>query len=77
MVVVNSKLMDNHQEELANAMAERNYLLASTPECLPQALKKFIDFENTRTAYPTAKPEAFASLVDEEMHAAQQRTRRR
>jgi UDP-N-acetylglucosamine transferase subunit ALG13 len=27
IVIVNDKLMDNHQRELADAMAEKNYLI--------------------------------------------------
>lgn len=72
MVVVNDSLMDNHQEELADALAKRNYLRATTPEGLAQTLDKFDDSPSARTQYPQPKPEAFAALVDEEMRAAQE-----
>lgn len=73
VVVVNSALMDNHQEELAEAMAQRNYLAATTPEKLAQTLVDFDDSEHARTPYPAATPEAFAAIVDEEMCAVQRR----
>lgn len=73
VVVVNSALMDNHQEELAEAMAQRNYLVATTPEQLAQTLVDFDDSKSARTPYPAATPEAFAAVVDEEICAVQQR----
>lgn len=72
MVVVNGALMDNHQEELAGALAQRNYLRATSPEGLADALLGMDDCDSARTPYPPAKPEAFAALVDEEMCAAQE-----
>lgn len=72
MVVVNDALMDNHQEELAEALAQRNYLRATTPEGLAEALAGLDDSPSGRTPYPSPKPEAFAAIVDEEMCAAQE-----
>lgn len=72
MVVVNDALMDNHQEELAQALAQRNYLRATTPEGLADTLVALDDSPSARTPYPSAKPEAFAAIVDEEMCAAQE-----
>lgn len=40
VVVVNESLMGNHQHEIADAMAEKNYLLKSTPETLCSNLKR-------------------------------------
>ncbi|CBJ31146.1 beta(1,4)-N-acetylglucosaminyltransferase [Ectocarpus siliculosus] len=71
VVVVNRALMDNHQEELADALAQRNYLRATTPEGLAGALVELDDSPSARRPYPPAKPEAFAAIVDEEMRAAQ------
>lgn len=64
--------MDNHQEELADALAQRNYLLATTPEGLAQTIVDLDESFSARTPYPRAEPEAFAALVDEEMCAAQE-----
>lgn len=72
MVVVNNALMGNHQEELAEALAQRNFLRATTPEKLAQTLAEFDDSPSARKPYPTAKPESFAVLVDDEMNAAQE-----
>lgn len=72
MVVVNTALMDNHQQELAEALAQRNFLHATTPDKLAQSLAELDDSPSARTPFPTAKPEAFAALVDEEMSAAQE-----
>ncbi|CAN0182111.1 unnamed protein product, partial [Ectocarpus fasciculatus] len=71
VVVVNRALMDNHQEELADALAQRDYLRATTPEGLASSLIELDDSPSARRPYPPAKPEAFAAIVDEEMRAAQ------
>ena len=38
IVVVNERLMGNHQHEIADAMAAENYLLRSTPSTVLQVL---------------------------------------
>mmetsp|Transcript_44111 Transcript_44111/g.73218 ORF Transcript_44111/g.73218 Transcript_44111/m.73218 type:complete len:173 (+) Transcript_44111:42-560(+) len=48
LVVVNDKLMHNHQQELAHELADRGHLLATTPNGLFEALR--------------AAPEQFAKL---------------
>lgn len=72
VVVVNGALMDNHQEELAEALAQRNYLRATSPEGLADTLIGLDESPSAWTPYPRAKPEAFAAVVDEEMCAAQE-----
>lgn len=72
VVVVNGALMDNHQEELADALAQRNYLKATTPERLAQTLAELNDSPMARVPYPSANPDAFAAVVDDEMGAAQE-----
>lgn len=62
--------MDNHQVELAEALAERGYLRASNPEVLARTLSEFDDSPLARTPYPPARPQAFAALVDDEMSIA-------
>lgn len=69
--MVNDALMDNHQQELAEALARRNHLRATTPVGLADTLIELDDWQTARTPYPPPKPEAFAALVDEEMCAAQ------
>lgn len=76
VVVVNNALMGNHQAELADALAKRNYLRATTPEALARTLADFDDDPMKRTPYPAAKPEAFSRLVDAEMCGAQRDGRR-
>ncbi|CAM9114911.1 unnamed protein product [Scytosiphon promiscuus] len=71
VVVVNDALMDNHQEELAEALARRDHLRATTPRGLAATLIGLDDAPSARTPYPQPKPGAFAALVDEEMCAAQ------
>lgn len=39
LVVVNEKLMGNHQHEIADAMAEGHYLLKSTPSTLIESFR--------------------------------------
>lgn len=50
VVVVNEKLMGNHQHEIADAMAEKNYLLKATPETVCSVLKQLP--ETVFTPYP-------------------------
>lgn len=69
---MNDALMDNHQEELADALAKRNHLRATTPAGLAEALLGMDGSDSARTPYPPAKPEAFAAIVDDEMCAAQE-----
>ncbi|CAM9222825.1 unnamed protein product [Hapterophycus canaliculatus] len=71
VVVVNDALMDNHQQELAEALARRNHLRATTPEGLADTLIDFDDSPAARTSYPPPTPEAFVAVVDEEMCTAQ------
>lgn len=67
VAVVNDLLMDNHQKELADALADRHYLKATTPQELAQTLIDLDDSLSARTPYPQAQPEVFAAIVDEEM----------
>ena len=53
-------------------MANRNYLLATTPEGLSQTLVELDDSPSARTPYPPARPEVFAAIVDEEVCAARE-----
>lgn len=71
VVVVNDALMENHQRELADAMAKRMFLLATTPSDLATALNHLDSFVERRQEYSAPRPEAFAALVDEEMATAQ------
>lgn len=41
IVVVNEKLMGNHQHEIADAMEENNYLIKATPASLLAKLQRF------------------------------------
>jgi len=76
VAVVNDTLMGNHQEELAFALRQRNYLVAvaSSPARLLEALTQ-CDLATPRVPYPPRNPRAFAALVDEEMGFALQATK--
>ena len=43
MVVVNDKLMDNHQLELAHSMTEEGYILSSTIDTFISDIRYFIE----------------------------------
>ncbi|GLD98996.1 hypothetical protein PINS_up007714 [Pythium insidiosum] len=62
LVVVNTLLMDNHQTELAEAMAEQRYCVQTTCDALLDALKH-ADFESLRP-YPEPDEAAFPALID-------------
>ncbi|RLO08978.1 hypothetical protein DYB28_003356 [Aphanomyces astaci] len=69
IVIPNSQLMDNHQEELAGALAERHHLVATTCTLLASCLKA-VDL-NTLEPYPDVDEAAFPSFVDSVVHPPQ------
>lgn len=76
IVVVNENLMGNHQHEIADAMAEKNYLLKATPQTLCSVLKRLPETVLTPycvvysdyCSYPDAQPQLFSSFLDKEMN---------
>ncbi|KAF4042818.1 Glycosyltransferase family 28 C-terminal domain [Phytophthora infestans] len=62
LVVVNTSLMDNHQAELAEAMADQNYCLQTTVQGL-QSMLEAGDWDNLQP-YPPLDEQAFPDLVD-------------
>ncbi|KAK8814649.1 UDP-N-acetylglucosamine transferase subunit ALG13 [Blastocystis sp. ATCC 50177/Nand II] len=65
IVVVNEKLMGNHQHEIADAMEESNYLIKATPASLLAKLQHFPS--TTLSTYPEAHPELFVEYLNKEM----------
>ncbi|KAL9537472.1 hypothetical protein MBANPS3_011745 [Mucor bainieri] len=65
IMVVNQALMDNHQYELAQAMHSSKYAIFSDMSELTDTLKSINHIQ--LTPFPAAKPEIFASVVDEQM----------
>ena len=63
VVVTNDALMDNHQSELADALADRGHLVATTVGNLEECLRTFKGKEFT--PYPDKDFDAFPKLVDE------------
>lgn len=53
VVVINEQLMDNHQRELADRLAELGHVVSTTPEKLTKCLREF-DFT---TLKPFAQPD--------------------
>ncbi|TYZ65564.1 hypothetical protein PybrP1_004872 [[Pythium] brassicae (nom. inval.)] len=62
VVVVNTLLMDNHQAELADAMAEQHYCVSTTCDELAHTLRT-AELSALR-AYPAPDEFAFPQLVD-------------
>ncbi|KAJ1656637.1 N-acetylglucosaminyldiphosphodolichol N-acetylglucosaminyltransferase catalytic subunit alg13 [Dispira simplex] len=62
LLVVNTHLMDNHQQELAEALAERNHLVATTPDCLLRTLQECK--HRSLKPFPPSDPTVFAQLLD-------------
>eukprot|EP00968_Pinguiococcus_pyrenoidosus_P013090 scaffold1175_cov248-Pinguiococcus_pyrenoidosus.AAC.9 len=62
VVVVNTALMDNHQLELAEALADRDHVVATTCENLAHDLAE-ADLEGLRV-YPEPDPNLIPQLLD-------------
>ena len=65
IVVVNERLMGNHQHEIADVMAAENYLLQSTPSTVIQVLGELS--KSHLAEYPEAHPELFASYLNDRL----------
>ncbi|CAO3610724.1 unnamed protein product [Mucor hiemalis] len=65
IVVVNKSLMDNHQYQIAQAMESRNYVVCSETSELLDNIKRIKNL--VLDSFPKAKPEIFASIVNEQM----------
>ncbi|KAL2620626.1 hypothetical protein R1flu_000831 [Riccia fluitans] len=63
VVVVNTLLMDNHQSELADELAERKFLYTASPETLVDTLRTMrLD---TLVPYQSTEPSALAGTLDQ------------
>ncbi|XP_051945090.1 UDP-N-acetylglucosamine transferase subunit ALG13 homolog [Xyrauchen texanus] len=62
LVVVNDKLMDNHQLELAKQLQSDSHLIYCTCSTLPQTLKE-MDL-SALTSYMPGQPQNFANFLD-------------
>ncbi|KZO95293.1 glycosyltransferase family 1 protein [Calocera viscosa TUFC12733] len=65
IAVPNTSLMDNHQAELADALAKQGYIGVATPETLPEALVAFKPSQ--LTPFPPFDGSKFLSILDDEM----------
>lgn len=61
LVVANEALMDNHQAELAEALAAQNYLAHCTPGGLREAVAALPD---AFAPYPKGDARPFAAAID-------------
>ncbi|KAF1950910.1 hypothetical protein CC80DRAFT_219592 [Byssothecium circinans] len=73
VVVPNTQLLDNHQEELAAAMEKSNYLLRGDVKNLSSAIKKSEGFRVKMSQFPPItsgkhrETKSFAAIMDETM----------
>ncbi|KAI9497851.1 glycosyl transferase, partial [Zychaea mexicana] len=65
IVVSNSLLMDNHQQELAQAMSDKGYCICSNPSNLIDAVDELSSKELVRLPPPSTS--AFANLLNTHM----------
>ncbi|KAF9700101.1 hypothetical protein EKO04_001544 [Ascochyta lentis] len=71
IVVPNTSLLDNHQEELAVAMERSGYLLRGHVEDLSPAVRKSGEFRNNMSQFPPItsgqhrETKSFAAVMDE------------
>ncbi|KAI8350138.1 UDP-N-acetylglucosamine transferase subunit ALG13 [Blakeslea trispora] len=65
IVVINSSLMDNHQHELANAMADEGYVICSELSELADTIKNI--HQISLKPFPKPDPQIFASVINEQM----------
>lgn len=69
VVVVNETLMNNHQHEIADALAEKNYVIKSTCDSVVHDLSYLPRI--VLTPYPKRDVTAFSSFMDREFHFAE------
>ncbi|KAF1911508.1 glycosyltransferase family 28 C-terminal domain-containing protein [Ampelomyces quisqualis] len=73
VVVPNTVLLDNHQEELAVAMERSNYLIRGDVGNLSPAIAKSCDFRTSMSQFPPItsgkhrETKSFAAIMDETM----------
>ncbi|CAH0473100.1 unnamed protein product [Peronospora belbahrii] len=69
IVVVNTMLMDNHQQELAEAMADQKYCLQTSVDGLQSVLERG-NWDDLHL-YPQPNEQAFSDLIDAVMGVTQ------
>lgn len=73
IVVPNEELLDNHQVELAEALAEQGYVVHGKLESLADALEDVEKLRETQRSWPPPnagymrQPQGLKSVIDDEM----------
>jgi beta-1,4-N-acetylglucosaminyltransferase len=65
LAVINERLMDNHQNELAYELAASGYLIACTVANLREHLITFLEKRSHLKVFPEAHPERFLKVLHE------------
>ena len=67
LVIVNDELMDNHQLELAQRLAEDEFLLYGNVSSLLPSVQAFIVKKDSLKPYPKPEAEVFSNFINKLM----------
>lgn len=73
LIVVNDELMDNHQSELADQLANENYVVQTTVDKFNEGLAVICDGETKLDRFPPKNPAKFEEIFEEALRRVSSR----